>query len=252
MPNPLPPLPHPDLAALRGLLEKAGLLGKATAQASDGKDEVYTYLAPVEVEKPWNFVAYCVGDDEAQADLRAVAVAALLNALPALLAARERAIEEAAGVCEARADACRWPAHQVCLRTAAAAVRSLLASPAPRAGASPVPVAAEERAVPWDCIYDLLVGLAGASDTEQARLSFVSCHAREDGCAEYRFMGSLGFGAKFRSERWAVDYYPEDKSQGRDAIAARTNAALARLRAALAPREGKQASPPSRAEGEGP
>ena len=82
-------------------------------------------------------------------------------------------------------------------------------------------------------IYDVLVRECNAS--EYWREDFVLSVSGERGhpCTEYRFCGSLGFGGKFRTERWTVDYYQEDDSTKRTKIAKRTNEALAALRSVL-------------------
>ena len=76
-------------------------------------------------------------------------------------------------------------------------------------------------------VYDVLVAEAGAST--QGRVDFLRAHVDAD-TREYRFCGRLGFGGKFWVERFAVSCYSEDLTPEREAIIARTNAALAALR----------------------
>lgn len=85
-------------------------------------------------------------------------------------------------------------------------------------------------------IYDILIRECGA--TEYWRQNFIVCHCvtpYTDGdsvpCREYRFQGQLGFGGKFRnhSDRWYVDYSPEDKKEWRDAFVEIANRKLQQL-----------------------
>jgi len=94
-------------------------------------------------------------------------------------------------------------------------------------------VPATKDAPMWDAIYDVLIGFAGAADEEPAFLSFMAVHATDSPCEEYRFMGSLGMGGKFRSKSWTVDCYREDENDERRETIRKTNRALARLLAAL-------------------
>lgn len=89
------------------------------------------------------------------------------------------------------------------------------------------PLTAEQA----NAIWDVLVEHAGAS--QGGRADFVDVETWQD-CAEYRFMGALGFGGKFwrNRGRWYVTAYPEDvkgRSERQQAIDA-TNAALAALK----------------------
>lgn len=86
-----------------------------------------------------------------------------------------------------------------------------------------------------DEAYTILVGHAGASDRDESRRSFVY-HVSE--CArptdEYRFMGKLGFGGKFRNNGNNdgipyVDCYREDETPERNAAMITTNCLLAEL-----------------------
>lgn len=84
-------------------------------------------------------------------------------------------------------------------------------------------------------VYDVLVQHAGADGTEtegvySSRTDFI--FAQTDGyVAEYRFMGALGGGGKFRrsswDDRWYVDCYREDLTPARQAAIDATNKALA-------------------------
>ncbi len=80
--------------------------------------------------------------------------------------------------------------------------------------------------------YDVLIAHAGAN--EIGREDFVFSQA-DRFCPEYRFIGGLGFGGKFRRRRDGIsaDAYPEDvraQPERQQAIDV-TNAALAGLRA---------------------
>lgn len=87
-------------------------------------------------------------------------------------------------------------------------------------------------------VWDVLVAHAGANDDNWERDSFVQ--AQTDAFQrEWRFIGTLGFGGKFRRqrtwigpdlhERWYVDCYPEHATPERLAAIAAANAALAAL-----------------------
>jgi hypothetical protein len=88
-----------------------------------------------------------------------------------------------------------------------------------------------------NAVYDVLVQHAGASDHQGtfARGHFVATETEE--CVrEYRFMGALGGGGKFRRDYrggvrdcWYVSCYPEDLTPARQAAVDATNAALAEL-----------------------
>ncbi len=84
-----------------------------------------------------------------------------------------------------------------------------------------------------DAVYDVLVEHAGASDMVSAREEFVQLQTDRH-CPEYRFVGLLGFGGKFRrggrSDRWYVDCYPEDLTPQRQAAIDTTIKALEDLR----------------------
>lgn len=72
-------------------------------------------------------------------------------------------------------------------------------------------------------IYDILVAVCGAHEHDRA--SFVSHFERPVGngpTSEWRFMGTFGFGGKFRYPRMTVDGYPEDMNS--DLIRAKLDA----------------------------
>jgi hypothetical protein len=86
-----------------------------------------------------------------------------------------------------------------------------------------------------DRAYDILVREAGATGRPSDRWSFVYHVARSQRpTEEYRFMGALGFGGKFRNngnrdDTPYVDCYPESLTAQRDVMITRTNKALAEL-----------------------
>jgi hypothetical protein len=92
-------------------------------------------------------------------------------------------------------------------------------------------------------IWQVLVDHAGVSNDPYDRASFV-CSQAETVVQEWRFMGALGSGGKFRrnrvwigdtrTESWTVDCYPEDETPQRLAVIDKTNEALAELRKARA------------------
>jgi hypothetical protein len=83
-------------------------------------------------------------------------------------------------------------------------------------------------------IFDTLVEHCGANESN--RDSFVYSHVsgehlKDHGSSEFRFMGKLGFGGKFRinSGRFYVDYYQEDETSEIKAAAKKTNESLMQL-----------------------
>lgn len=58
-------------------------------------------------------------------------------------------------------------------------------------------------------IYDVLVEYADAP--EVYREGFISYHMDDDGYKEWRLLGNLGFGGKYRFNRNRVDCYSEDE-----------------------------------------
>jgi len=78
-------------------------------------------------------------------------------------------------------------------------------------------------------VYDILVNLGSA--TENMRDSFIHSHIREeDMCTEWRFMGKLGCGGKYRSERNTVDCYLEDETEDRLKIINEINKELKKIK----------------------
>lgn len=80
-------------------------------------------------------------------------------------------------------------------------------------------------------VYDVLVEHCNAHPDSHSRSSFVFAFTRGRPPTEYRFMGALGFGGKFRFPRFVVDCYREDTNPKTDAMIAAANVALASLRA---------------------
>ena len=76
-------------------------------------------------------------------------------------------------------------------------------------------------------IYDLLVAIGGAVESE--RDSFVYHHCKEDECTEWRFQGKLGYGGKYRSQTNSVDCYIEDYTPERKKIINELNEALSKI-----------------------
>jgi hypothetical protein len=83
--------------------------------------------------------------------------------------------------------------------------------------------------------YDLLVDLAAASREQKAGflLYFMEAHP----VSEWHFQGKLGFGGKLvRGDRGhEVTYYPEDRTNKRDALVAQIHDHLANLTAEFRP-----------------
>lgn len=79
-------------------------------------------------------------------------------------------------------------------------------------------------------IYDILVGLGGASPNESDRSNFIYHHVKsKDGCTEYRFGGKFGFGGKYRSLTNSVDCYSEDENPYRIELIDKINQELKTL-----------------------
>lgn len=84
-------------------------------------------------------------------------------------------------------------------------------------------------------VWDILVRHGGASCDPHEEHAFVHHVTRPDEpCREYRFMGHLGFGGKFRNNGNNdgvpyVDYYPENQTIARDAVVLGCNALLGEL-----------------------
>jgi hypothetical protein len=67
-------------------------------------------------------------------------------------------------------------------------------------------------------VYDILVNMGGAA--EMLRSSFIYHHSEEAEypCREWRFMGKLGYGGKYRAERSTVDCYMESETPERNKL----------------------------------
>lgn len=78
-------------------------------------------------------------------------------------------------------------------------------------------------------IYDILVNVGGA--IEHYRDSFVYAHTSKDECTEWRFMGKLGYGGKYRSDTNSVDCYLEDETKERLEIIDEINKQLKEINA---------------------
>lgn len=97
-----------------------------------------------------------------------------------------------------------------------------------------VPMTADQA----NAVYDVLVGICGASDAKTRTDPYVGpradfeYHQTAGATDEYRFQGALGFGGKFWNcnGRWYVTCYREDETAQRRAMIEATNAALAALR----------------------
>jgi hypothetical protein len=77
-------------------------------------------------------------------------------------------------------------------------------------------------------VYDLLVSIGGAYEPQ--RDSFIYHHSKsKDGCDEWRFMGKLGFGGKYRSNSNKVDCYLEDETPEIIILIERLNDALSKI-----------------------
>lgn len=76
-------------------------------------------------------------------------------------------------------------------------------------------------------VYDVLVEECGAPDPNPSDRSFVRYMVADGFMKEWRFGGGLGFGGKCRINSNHsiphVDYYHEDRTAARDAMAARAN-----------------------------
>lgn len=83
--------------------------------------------------------------------------------------------------------------------------------------------------------YDLLVAQCGASNIGNEKDRFVEHFSRVNPPREYRFIGDLEFGGKFRFPRFSVDCYPEDETPERLAMISSANKQLKELVKNLAP-----------------
>lgn len=96
-----------------------------------------------------------------------------------------------------------------------------------------------------DKVLDVLVHVCQASDSDLERAQWSNFWLDTEG-TEYRFVGSLGFGGKFRRDphQWSVDCYVEDMTPERRAKIAVANGELEALRReweedAVGPLEGR-------------
>jgi hypothetical protein len=74
-------------------------------------------------------------------------------------------------------------------------------------------------------VYDQLVAIGGAREEDRDNFVYHHSEAKEK-CDEWRFIGKLGFGGKYRSQRNRVDCYREDETPERNDIIERLNKAL--------------------------
>ena len=75
-------------------------------------------------------------------------------------------------------------------------------------------------------IWDILVKMCGAN--EEMRKDFLALQTSDHPAREFRFMGNLGFGGKvwFNNDRVYVNFYREDHTPEREAMAEKANEAL--------------------------
>lgn len=78
----------------------------------------------------------------------------------------------------------------------------------------------------FNAVYDVLVKYAGAD--ERGRADFIHAHEK-DVCTEYRFIGALGWGGKYYSEKSRVSCYSEHETPERLKMIQETNLALKNL-----------------------
>lgn len=77
-------------------------------------------------------------------------------------------------------------------------------------------------------IYDLLVSIGGASESE--RFDFIYHHTESEyGCSEWRFCGHLGFGGKYWCKYNSVSCYREDETSERTKIMNFLNEELSKI-----------------------
>lgn len=86
-------------------------------------------------------------------------------------------------------------------------------------------------------VYDILIEKAGEIEDDYSRENFIHSQTTRF-VGEFRFMGALGFGGKFRrgtyGNAWYVDCYSEDLNPARRAIIKATNKKLAKYQAETA------------------
>jgi len=77
-------------------------------------------------------------------------------------------------------------------------------------------------------VYDILERIGGAVPNQ--RIPFVYEHLESEyPCREWRFMGKLGVGGKYRAQRNRVDYYHEDETPEMVLVTDAINEALTKL-----------------------
>ncbi len=77
-------------------------------------------------------------------------------------------------------------------------------------------------------VFDILVDLGGASPHQREDFIFIHCH--DEPTREWRFMGKLGYGGKYRSIRNTVDCYSEDENEFRLDIIKQMNKKLSEIK----------------------
>lgn len=85
-------------------------------------------------------------------------------------------------------------------------------------------------------VWRVLVEDCGASHNPLEELSFVTEYTTDSAyspSSEWRFVGNLGFGGKFRYPGLRVDCYPEDETPERNAAILAANTRLAALKQAF-------------------
>lgn len=78
-------------------------------------------------------------------------------------------------------------------------------------------------------VYDLLVSIGGADESMRSNFIYHHCE-NKDGCDEWRFMGKLGFGGKYRSKTNTVDCYAEYEVPSRIMLIEKLNSELKKIR----------------------
>lgn len=77
-------------------------------------------------------------------------------------------------------------------------------------------------------VYDLLVSIGGASEHERSNFIYFHCTDKH-GCDEWRFMGKLGCGGKYRRKTNTVDCYKEDETPLRIGLITKLNSELQKI-----------------------
>ena len=84
----------------------------------------------------------------------------------------------------------------------------------------------EERA---NKIYDILVNIGGANETMRDQFIFSHCKDMYI-CQEWRFMGKLGYGGKYRGQYNTVDCYREDETKEQLKLIKKINKELEKIK----------------------